>query len=101
MGLSGKSSLFRGFLHSGPPIALDTSSSRLPSGLVSVFLHVEGDSHGLCPVRASPYFFKCPETSLVISNMLTCFLPLNTAFKFSSALIWVRTFLSCNPFLRM
>jgi len=42
------------------------------------------------------YFFTCPETSLVISNMLTLFLPLNTAFKFSSALIWVRTFLSCN-----
>jgi hypothetical protein len=29
----------------------------------------------LAPDR--PYFFKCPETSLVISNMLTCFLPLH------------------------
>ena len=25
------------------------------------------------------YFFRCPETNLVISNMLTCFLPLKTA----------------------
>jgi hypothetical protein len=29
--------------------------------------------------RKVNYFFKCPETSLVISNMLTCFLPLKTA----------------------
>src|ERR1017187_7689717 len=47
------------------------------------------------------YFFKCPETSLVISNMLTCFLPLNTACKFSSALIRVFFFASCKPFLRI
>ena len=48
-----------------------------------------------------PHFFTCPETSLVISNMLTCFLPLKTAFRFSSALMRVFFFESCNPFLRM
>ena len=47
------------------------------------------------------YFFTWPETNLVISNMLTRFLPLNTAFRFSSALIRVLFFASCNPFLRM
>ena len=26
-------------------------------------------------------YFTCPETSFVISNMLTCFLPLKTAFE--------------------
>jgi hypothetical protein len=47
------------------------------------------------------YFFTCPETSFVISNMLTCVLPLNTAFRFSSALMRVLFFASCNPFVRM
>ena len=47
------------------------------------------------------YFFRWPETNLVISNMLTLFLPLKTACKLSSALIWVRTFLSCRPFFRI
>ena len=46
-------------------------------------------------------YFTCPETSLVISNMLTCFLPLKTACRASSALMLVLTFLSCNPFLRI
>ena len=63
-------------------------------------------ARGLAPVVQLPnptcrHFFTCPDTSFVISNMLTLFLPLNTAFKASSALIWVRTFLSCSPFLRM
>jgi hypothetical protein len=31
--------------------------------------------------------FKCPETSLVISNIETLFLPLNTGLSLSSALI--------------
>jgi hypothetical protein len=47
------------------------------------------------------HFFTCPETNFVISNMLTCFFPLNTAFRFSSALMRVLFFASCNPFLRM
>ena len=51
--------------------------------------------------RPPAYFFKCPETSLVISNMLTCFLPLKTAFRFSSALMRVFFFASCRPALRM
>jgi hypothetical protein len=33
--------------------------------------------------------------------MLTCFLPLNTAFRFSSALIKVLFLAFCKPFLRM
>jgi len=56
--------------------------------------------HGLT-IHTALYFFKCPETSLVISNMLTCFLPLNTGFKFSSALIRVFFLASCNPFFLM
>ena len=59
---------------------------------------LDGSATGL---SESPYFFTCPETSLVISNMLTCFLPLKTAFRFSSALIRVLFFASCKPFLRM
>ena len=51
--------------------------------------------------RPPVYFFKCPETSLVISNMLTCSLPLKTAFRFSSALMRVFFFASCRPALRM
>src|SRR5213079_1325451 len=39
-------------------------------------------------------YLICPETSLVISNMLTCPLPLKTGRSASSALIWVRFFLS-------
>ena len=42
-----------------------------------------------------------PETSLVISNIETDFLPLKISFILSSALIWVRTFLSCRPFFLM
>ena len=34
-------------------------------------------------------------------DWLTCFLPPNTAFRFSSALMSVLFFASCNPFLRM
>src|SRR5207237_9114241 len=39
-------------------------------------------------------YLICPETSLVISNILTCPLPLKTGRSASSALIWVRFFLS-------
>jgi hypothetical protein len=44
---------------------------------------------------------RCFETSLVISNMLTWLLPLNTGLSESSALIMVRFFLSWQPFLLM
>src|SRR5438477_7907878 len=40
------------------------------------------------------YYLICPETSLVISNMLTWLLPLKTGLSESSALIMVRFFLS-------
>jgi len=40
------------------------------------------------------YLTRWPETSFVSSNMLTDFLPFNTGLSLSSALIWVRTFLS-------
>src|SRR5688572_28663998 len=43
----------------------------------------------------------CPETSLVISNMLTWLLPLKTGLSESSALIMVRFFLSWQPFFSM
>ena len=39
-------------------------------------------------------YLTCAEKSLVISNMLTCFLPPKTALSASSALIWVRFFAS-------
>src|SRR6266404_6596368 len=45
---------------------------------------------GRCGANRRSYFFKWPETSLVISNMLTCFLPLKTALRLSSALMKVR-----------
>src|SRR4029450_2682718 len=44
---------------------------------------------------------RCFETSLVISNILTWLLPLNTGLSESSALIMVRFFLSWQPFLLM
>ena len=47
------------------------------------------------------YFTRLFDTNLVISNMLTCFLPPNTACKASSALMLVRTFLSWSPFFLM
>jgi len=43
-------------------------------------------------------YLTCPETSLVISNMLTCFLPPKTTFSASSALIKVRFFSSWSLF---
>lgn len=46
-------------------------------------------------------YLTCLFTSFVISNMLTCDLPLNTAFRLASALIIRRFFLSCRPFLLM
>src|ERR1017187_4813593 len=46
---------------------------------------------------AAEDYFTFWETSLVISNMLTCFLPPNTACSAASAMIWVFTFLSCSP----
>ena len=42
-------------------------------------------------------YFRCFETSLVISNMLTWLLPLNTGLSASSALIMILFFLSCRP----
>ena len=44
---------------------------------------------------------RCFETSLVISNILTWLLPLNTGLSESSALIMVRFFLSWQPFFLM
>jgi hypothetical protein len=41
--------------------------------------------------------FRCLLTSLVMSNIDTCFLPPKTARSFSSALIMRRFFLSCRP----
>src|SRR6476660_1976077 len=46
-------------------------------------------------------YFRCFETSLVISNMLTWLLPLNTGLSASSALIMILCFLSCRPRLLM
>ena len=46
-------------------------------------------------------YLRCLLTSLVISNMLTCFLPPNTGLSLSSALM-LRLFLaSCRPFFLM
>src|SRR4051794_20842443 len=52
------------------------------------------------PQRRSAYF-RCLLTNLVISNMLTCALPPNTALSASSALIMRLFFLSCRPFFLM
>src|SRR5262249_22609113 len=41
-------------------------------------------------------YFRCFETSLVISNMLTWLLPLNTGLSWSAALIITLFFLSCR-----
>src|SRR5262245_6044432 len=46
-------------------------------------------------------YFRCVLLSFVISNMLTVFLPANTGFSLSSALM-LRLFLaSCSPFFLM
>ena len=52
-------------------------------------------------MKPANYLATWPETSLVISNIETAFLPPKTTFNLSSALIWVRTFLSCRPFFLM
>ena len=45
-------------------------------------------------LKADYALLMCPETSFVISNIVTCFLPLNTTLRASSALIRVRFFSS-------
>jgi hypothetical protein len=51
--------------------------------------------------RIGKSYLMCPETSLVISNMLTWLLPLKTGLSESSALIMVLFFLSWHPFFLM
>jgi len=51
--------------------------------------------------RIRKSYLMCPETSLVISNMLTWLLPLKTGLSESSALIMVLFFLSWHPFFLM
>src|SRR5688572_10131371 len=46
-------------------------------------------------------YLRCLLTSLVISNIETCFLPPNTSFSFSSALMLRRFLLSWSPFFLM
>src|SRR6185503_18087490 len=52
---------------------------------------------GVMVARKDLVYLRCLETSAVISNMLTCFLPLNTAFSTSSALIMRLLALSWSP----
>src|SRR5579859_670268 len=61
---------------------------HLPGTGSKTFLRfrVEHDPGGGHAVETKDYL-RCFETSAVISNMLTCFLPLKTAFSTSSALI--------------
>ena len=47
------------------------------------------------------FYFRCLLTSRVISNMETCFAPLNTGRRLSSALIMRRFLESCSPLRRM
>jgi len=49
----------------------------------------EFDPHGVAS-QGRPYSFKCPETSLVISNILARFFPLKTALKAPSTLMRVQ-----------
>jgi len=79
-----------------------TGCRAMPApGPMTDTLIVEASQQGLGTMQRCRYFFTWPETSFVISNMLTCFFPLKTAFRFSSALMRVFFFASCNPFLRM
>src|SRR2546425_10271189 len=52
-------------------------------------------------VRDAGIYFRCFETSFVISNMLTCFLPPKTCLRVSSALMFRRFFESWRPFFLM
>ena len=72
---------------SGKPEALPNQQSLMPIN--------RPQSHGVFEQLSSEgVYFTFLETNLVISNMLTCFLPPNTACSVASALIWVFTFLS-------
>jgi len=51
--------------------------------------------------RLQDHYFRCELTSLVISNMDTCFLPPKTAFNLSSALIIRLLMASCSLFFLM
>ena len=51
--------------------------------------------------RTAIGYDRCLETSLVMSNMLTCALPPKTGFSLSSALMARRFFASCRPFFLM
>ncbi len=50
---------------------------------------------------APGYYFRCLLTSLVISNIETCFLPPKTSFNFSSALMLRLFLVSCSLFFLM
>ena len=56
----------------------------------------KGRPEGISAPEKEPcgYLTRWPETSFVSSNMLTDFFPFSTGLSLSSALIWVRTFLS-------
>ena len=54
-----------------------------------------------CVVSDGERYFRCLETSFVISNIDTCFLPPNTAASLASELIMRRFLASCRPFFLM
>jgi hypothetical protein len=63
----------------------------------NLFFSPEIARHERRAINGFAIYRRCFETSLVISNILTWLLPLNTGLSESSALIMVRFFLSWQP----
>src|SRR5262249_18879169 len=60
-----------------------------------------GLPEGCMPAKPAGDYLRCLATSLVISNIETCFLPPKTSLSLSSALIMRRFTLSCRLFFLM
>jgi len=82
-----------------PPYCGETLSRTVGPACWTTGLSGKGDYPGApCPARrdSKESYFRCLLTSLVISNIETCFLPPNTGLSFSSALIMRLFLLSCS-----
>ena len=66
-----------------------------------VFLDALQEPAGGYYRKGGDRYLTCPETSLVISNIVTVFLPLKTTFSAASALMLVLFFSSWSLFFLM
>lgn len=78
-----------------------TENGRSWSGGKSKGAHPGGTRPFKHTAKTGEGYFRCADTSLVMSNMLTVFLPPKTALSLSSALMLRLLVLSWSPFFLM